>query len=792
MKKLFSLGLMLVATFTLTNCAKELVGPEQEPQKEGVPFEIVASTKVDSKTTNDGVETNWEANDAINVWHAPAGESAYKSEGEFSISAENLDAQKFTGTISNELSSTNDWYVLYPYSEYKTDPTSSNSGFTYIGHKELVQNGYDNTAHLSDNKCPLYGIQKNVDGAVFPEITMQHLTSVVALNITNTLEEPLTITSASITAEEEIVGSFKIDITGNEVSYEPSSANVVAGVTVSNGTALAKGESAKVYIIVKPFTVATGKELTITVNDCVKTVEMTKDVVFSAGTIKTIPFKYDYVFESESFVLAESISVGDEIIFVSGNAGTVSVMGAQASNNRSAVTDVNVSNSMIVSTEDMAVFTVGAGETAPAYFTFYDSSAKGYLYAASSGNNYLRTQSTVDVNAEWEVIWTAGVLSVVATGSSNRNILRYNSANDLFSCYKKNQDNSLPQNDIYIFKKSSATAVSATPTETELSYEAGSSSFSYMVANASGATSVSSDDVTITSHDEVNQTVEFSYTKNDTGADKELVITITNNNVSCELTIVQKPAPTKLVMSDVTATPSSNSISYAWGAVAGATSYQVKVGADGEWETVKSPYTLAGLEPATEYTVSFKAIGDGGLSYLDSEPKEVVAETTEESGEVWTLVSPKDAIVEGTYVLVASTSTLTGALVSTNGSSSSPSYITTISVLNDNLTGVTDAMKFDLTKVEGGYKLAAFDQTTNYLYTTNSNAGVRVGTNVNNVWTITAHESNADAFCFKCNATSRYLGVYNNLDWRCYTTYNASNYTNDKGSSQIYLYKLSE
>lgn len=643
---------MLAATFALTNCAKELVGPEQEPQKEGVPFEIVASTKVDSKTTNDGVETNWEASDAINVWHAPAGGSAYVSEGEFSISAENLDAQKFTGTISNDLSLTNDWYVLYPYSEYKTDPTSSNSGFTYIGHKNLVQNGYNSTAHLSDDKCPLYGIEKNVDGAALPEITMQHLTSVVALNITNTLEEPLTITSASITAEEEIVGSFKIDITGNSVLYEPSSANVEAGVTVSNGTSLAKGDAATVYIIVKPFTVATGKELTITVNDYVKTVEMTKDVVFSAGTIKTIPFKYDYVFESESFVLAESISEGDEIIFASGNSGMVSVMGAQASNNRPAVADVNVSNFMIVSTEDMAVFTVGAGETAPAYFTFYDSSAKGYLYAASSSNNHLKTQSTVDVNAEWEVVWTTGVPSVVATGSSNRNILRYNSANDLFSCYKKNQDNSLPQNDVYIFKKSSATAVSATPTETELSYEEGSSSFSYMVANASGPTSVSSNDVSITSHDEVNKTVEFSYTQNDTEEDKELVITITNNNVSCYLTIVQKPAPTKLVMSDVTATPSSNSISYAWGAVTGATSYQVKVGA-GEWKTVKSPYTLAELEPETAYTVSFKAIGDGGLSYLDSDPKDVVAETTVESGEVWTLVTSDSELQANDQIIIA-------------------------------------------------------------------------------------------------------------------------------------------
>lgn len=772
---------MLAATFTLTNCAKELVGPEREPQKEGVPFEIVASTRVDSKTTNDGIETKWEANDAINVWHAPAGEAAYISEGEFSISAENLDAQKFTGTISNEVSSTNDWYVLYPYSEYKTDPTSNSSGYTYIGHKALVQDGYNSTAHLSDNKCPLYGIQKNVDGAALPEITMQHLTSIVALNITNTLEEPLTITSASITAEEEIVGSFKIDITGNSVSYEPSSANVEARVTVSNGTSLAKDESAKVYIIVKPFTVATGKKFTITVNDYVKTVEMTKDVVFSAGTIKTIPFKYDYVFEPESFVLAQSISVGDEIIFASGNAGTVSVMGAQASNNRPAVADVNVSNSMIVSTEDMAVFTVGEGETAPAYFTFYDSSAKGYLYAASSSNNYLRTQSPVDVNAEWEVVWTEGVLSVVATGSSNRNILRYNLSSDLFSCYKKTDDGELTQNDVYIFKKNSETAVSATPKETELSYQAGSSSLSYMVANASGATSVSSNHVTITSHDEVNKIVEFSYTQNDTGEDKELVITITNNNVSCNLTIVQKPAPTKLVMSDVTATPSSNSISYAWGAVDGATSYQVMVGADGEWETVKSPYTLAGLEPATEYTVLFKAIGDGGLSYLDSDPKDVVAETTEESGEVWTLVTSASELQANDQIIIAAADY--DFAISTTQNTNNRGQAA-IDKDGNNVTFSADVqiLTLEAGKVENTF---AFNTGSGYLYAVSSssnNMKTKVDLDENGSWLVTIGDKSIASIVAQGDKTRNTL-QYNqsSLLFSCYAA--------DKPQKAVVIYK---
>ena len=66
-KQIFSWGLMLAATFTLTNCAQELDTPVQ-PETEGVPFELVASTP-EVKTVNDGMTTKWADDDKINVFH---------------------------------------------------------------------------------------------------------------------------------------------------------------------------------------------------------------------------------------------------------------------------------------------------------------------------------------------------------------------------------------------------------------------------------------------------------------------------------------------------------------------------------------------------------------------------------------------------------------------------------------------------------------------------------------------------------------------------------------------------
>lgn len=162
----------------------------------------------------------------------------------------------------------------------------------------------------------------------------------------------------------------------------------------------------------------------------------------------------------------------------------------------------------------------------------------------------------------------------------------------------------------------------------------------------------------------------------------------------------------------------------------------------------------------------------------------------ERVAEAWTLVTPSRTLSAGTYVMVVKTSTKTGALISSNGSNAAPTFYTTgLSIDGTSLNGVTDAMKFDISGAKDSYKIAVAGQTTNYLYTNNANNGVRVGNSTNNNWKITAHSTNGEAFMMQSTYTSRYLGVYNNQDWRCYTDYNATNFTSESGSSQIYLYK---
>lgn len=297
MKKYLSyLGASLVAIAAFSSCNKDLTDPN-EGIKGGIPFEITAAS-VDTKTAIDGFATSWVANDAINLFHAEAGTTTYKSDGQFTITAENLNSKKFTGTLASPLEAGNyDWYAIYPYKEQISSPANQTDGYVYIGHSVAIyQNGNDSKAHLCGSPCPLYGVSKSIDASSPVSLEMKHLTSVVEINVTNSNDEPLTVSNISISTDEDIVGSYYINFTGENVVYNPSDANyvkTVANLTVQNGTALAKGETASFYIPIKPHVAENGSSINISVNGYKKSINLTKDVTFTAGKIKKINFKYD-------------------------------------------------------------------------------------------------------------------------------------------------------------------------------------------------------------------------------------------------------------------------------------------------------------------------------------------------------------------------------------------------------------------------------------------------------------------------------------------------------------------
>ena len=300
-KSIFALGLMFVA-LTLTNCTKN----EEEnivPEIKGQKFELFAVP--DTRTTIDGLDTSWTANDELNVFHADAGTTTYTKDNKFSIAEADVTSGRFTGTLAGTLEEGKnyDWYVSYPYNANIKSPNAT-QGWMTVGSAHNVsqsQTGNSSMAHICGDKYPLCAKVLNVaaaDKVVFDK--MNHLTSVVKVKVTNTESEAITVNKVSFaTSSNDIVGTYKINFTGDDVAYTASGASYVsktASLDVVGGTPIEQNANAEFYIGIKPFTAAVGETLTITVStdkgDCVKTLELTKATTFTAGNIKTLNFGF--------------------------------------------------------------------------------------------------------------------------------------------------------------------------------------------------------------------------------------------------------------------------------------------------------------------------------------------------------------------------------------------------------------------------------------------------------------------------------------------------------------------
>lgn len=302
-KTIFTLGLMLAAALSLTNCTKNEEANFTPEVK--VPFEFYANMD-DTRTVNDGmVGTDWVAGDAINVFHAEATTETYVPDGSFTTEdATGL----FTGTLAGELTAeAYDWYVFYPYSSYIKTPANTSAGYMPVGCKSneyQTQNGNNSMAHIAGENYPLVGVVKGVAASDKPAITMSHVSSLVEFNVTNNCGDGVIIKSIELTAGEDIVGTYYINFAGENLVCTSSGANFVsnkAKLIVSEGEAIAEGDSAKFYMGIKPFTAKNTDNLTITIttNQGVYSLSKKFATTFHPGKIKTINVNMDELVGNE-------------------------------------------------------------------------------------------------------------------------------------------------------------------------------------------------------------------------------------------------------------------------------------------------------------------------------------------------------------------------------------------------------------------------------------------------------------------------------------------------------------
>lgn len=130
------------------------------------------------------------------------------------------------------------------------------------------------------------------------------------------------------------------------------------------------------------------------------------------------------------------LSVGDQIV-IAVQSEEYALGTTQNTSNRSAAS-ISKSGHSITFGDDVQIITLEYGLVDN---TFAFNVGTGYLYAPSSASNQLKTHSSIDENSSWAIsIDTSCVATITAQGESTRNVLMYNSASQLFSCYASTQD----------------------------------------------------------------------------------------------------------------------------------------------------------------------------------------------------------------------------------------------------------------------------------------------------------------------------------------------------------------
>ena len=302
-KRLPPHGRLLAALFTLAvgtsmlfSCSREMemIGADQEDDS----IEIVINVGTpDTKTGNSGTATVWSDGDALSVFHSASGATAPSFWSSwFGFYSGNA----FQGTV-RKLSSTNDWYAVYPYREENVSPAAVS--FTFPSRQTQV--GNSNMEHFAGESFPLFGKTANVPRSEDLSISMGNLLVGVQFKIQNNTASPIVIQEVEFTAESYITGGFTVDMTGDSpVLSHGSSASKKVTLTVTDGDAIPAGQTALFNAAIAPYDVPAGGSFDIKVigyhpdtpNSKIffyitKTIE--SGTSFQAGHIKVVNVPFD-------------------------------------------------------------------------------------------------------------------------------------------------------------------------------------------------------------------------------------------------------------------------------------------------------------------------------------------------------------------------------------------------------------------------------------------------------------------------------------------------------------------
>ena len=230
------------------------------------------------------------------------------------------------------------------------------------------------------------------------------------------------------------------------ISFNPTSYTATIGNENTYPTLTAQSTGAKTWTSsntkVATINESTGDITLVAAGSTTISVTVAGDDTYNEGTGSyELTVKNATVGSGDAWILvtdASTLAAGDVIVIVAATSN-FAMSTTQNTNNRGQQAITKNANDNTVSINDkVQQLTLGAGTTKG---TFSLSTGDGYLYAASSSDNYLKTKTTLDDNGSWTITIEKNVATLKANGTNTRNLLKYNSSNKppIFSCYSSGQ-----------------------------------------------------------------------------------------------------------------------------------------------------------------------------------------------------------------------------------------------------------------------------------------------------------------------------------------------------------------
>ncbi|MDO4758616.1 MAG: fibronectin type III domain-containing protein [Rikenellaceae bacterium] len=416
---------LAAAAMAFTGCADEGAGVVDNMNVDINFTATDASTRTSfGEPTENSYPTLWTGNETVKIGLNNAGSSSKSDEAKVTASEDGKTAT-WTANITDDESGSYTLYALCPASAYLSTKADG-WGVTIPDTQTPTENSCDEAAQII--------VSKSSTTTVLPttvEMDFSHVTAYGCFSLTNLALGEAKITSVALTAEVGFAGRW---------DYDFASASMTENST-SNTITINTDKTENIWFACAPGNLA-GTTLTVVVNTdqgtFTKEIDMPDGCEFKSGYIARFAVNMEGIsivgpVKYSKLTNISDLSIGDQVIIAAADYD-YAISTTQNSNNRAQTAITKSENGSYITdpSSSVQIFTVEAGTVAGS-FAFYTGS--GYIYAASSSSNHLKTEATLSANSSWAITITDGEATMEAKGGNTRNTLQYNANSSLFSCY---------------------------------------------------------------------------------------------------------------------------------------------------------------------------------------------------------------------------------------------------------------------------------------------------------------------------------------------------------------------